>query len=94
MVGGKGMQILCRGQRGGDRESVMPGWEGGAYKPEPDTSDSEGVEEASAADGATLVEEEAEEAAWATDISSLVFVFGTWGRGGERREDFWRREPA
>ena len=62
MVGGKGMQILCRGQGGGDRESVMPGWEGGAYKPGPDTSDSEGVEEASAADGATLVEEKVEEA--------------------------------
>jgi len=57
MVGGKGMQILCRGQGGGDRESVMPGWEGGAYKPEPDASDSEGVEEASAVDGATLAEE-------------------------------------
>jgi len=56
MVGGKGMHIMWRGQGGGERESVMPGWEGGAYKPEPDTSDSEGVE-ASAVDGATLVEE-------------------------------------
>ena len=54
MVGGA--DIVQR-PRGGDRESVMPGWEGGAYKPEPDASDSEGVEEASAVDGATLAEE-------------------------------------
>jgi len=57
MVGGKVMQILCRGQGGGDRESVRPGREGGAYRPEPGASDSEGVEEANAADSAALVEE-------------------------------------
>ena len=51
------MQILCRGQGGGDRESVRPGREGGAYRPEPGASDSEGVEEANAADSAALVEE-------------------------------------
>ena len=55
---------------------------------------SEGVEKASAADSAVLVEEAAEEVAGATDMSSLVFVFGTWGRGGEWREVFWKHEPA
>jgi len=54
MVGGA--DIVQR-PRGGDRESVMPGWEGGAYKPEPDASDSEGEDQASAADSAALVEE-------------------------------------
>jgi len=48
---------------------------------EPGTSDSEGGEEESAADSATW----ADEAVWATDISSLVLVFGSVGRGGESR---------
>ena len=74
----KVMQILWKGQGGGGRKSLRPVWKGGAYKPEPGASDSEGVEKASAADSAALAEEAAEEAAWGTDMSSLVFVFGTW----------------
>jgi len=76
------MQILWKGQGVGGRKCVRP-WKGRAYKSEPDASNLEGVEEVSAAHSTALAEEAAEEAAWATDMSSLVLVFGTWGRGGE-----------
>ena len=84
------MQIVWRGQGGSGRECVRPNGKGGAYKPEACASDAEGVERALAADNADWTEE----AAWATDMSSLVFVFRALWRGGEWREVLWTRELA
>jgi len=84
MVRGKVMQIVWKGQGGGGRKCVRPGWKGGAYKPEPGASDSEGVEKASAADSVAW----AKDAAW-TQTCRAWFLCSGHRREEENGEKFF-----